>query len=369
MNGIKAGGTMVSVLFDEIKIGSAVIKNRFVRSATHEWLAEDSGGLTEPIFEIYKRLAKGDVGLIVSGYSFVSRCGKGSPGQQGIYDDGLINGYKRLSQVVRENGSRLFIQIVHCGRSALVTPDCPTPIAPSALPIPGTKMMSKAMSDEEIRRTIEDFVKAVSRVRRAGADGVQLHLAHGFLLSEFISPYLNRREDDWGGNTERRTRIVVEILRKARRENAGFPIAVKMNVTDGVEGGIDLNEAVRIAKILDQEGIEAIETSGGIDDAPKEVTCQKVTKPEEEAYFKEFSREIKRSVGCPVILVGGLRSLSVMEGIISEGYADMISLSRPLIREPNLVKRFESGRSSMARCVSCNKCFDVDGVKCNNKKV
>jgi 2,4-dienoyl-CoA reductase-like NADH-dependent reductase (Old Yellow Enzyme family) len=237
------------------------------------------------------------------------------------------------------------------------------------MPIPGTNTISKAMSDVEIRMTIEDFVKAVSRVKRSGADGVQLHLAHGFLLSEFISPYLNRREDDWGGDTERRTGIVIEILRKARRENSGFPIAVKMNVTDGVEGGIGLKEAVKIAKILDEEGIDAIETSGGIDEAPKDVTCQKVTKPEEEAYFKEFSREIKRVVGCPVILVGGLRSLSVMESMVSEGYADMISLSRPLIREPTLVKKFMSGRSSMAMCVSCNKCFDVDGIKCNYKKV
>ena len=360
---------MTSVLFEDIKIGSAVIKNRFVRSATHEWLAEDNGGLTERIFQIYKRLALGDVGLIISGYSFVSRCGKGSPGQQGIYEDRLIDGYKRLSRVAHENGSKLFIQIVHCGRSALVSSDCPVPISPSALPIPGTKMSSKAMSDEEIRRIIKDFVKAVSRVRRSDADGAQLHLAHGFLLSEFISPYLNRREDDWGGDTERRIRIVVEILRKARKENPGFPIAVKMNVTDGVEGGIDLKEAVKIAKILDREGIDAIETSGGIDEAPQEITCQKVTRPEEEAYFKQFSRDIKRAVGCPVILVGGLRSLSVMEDIVSEGYADMVSLSRPLIREPNLVKKFMSGRSKTAMCVSCNKCFDVDGVKCNNAKV
>lgn len=357
---------MASLLFEEIKIGSAVIKNRFVRSATHEWLAEDDGSLTEPIFQIYKRLAKGEVGLIMSGYSFVSRCGKGSPGQQGIYDDRLIDGYKRLSQEVHENGSRLFIQIVHCGRNSLISPDCPVPIAPSALPIPGKKMTSKAMSDEEIRRTIEDFVKAVSRVRRSGADGAQLHLAHGFLLSEFISPYLNRRDDDWGGDTERRTSIVVEILRKARKENSGFPIAVKMNVTDGVEGSMDLKEAVRIAKILDEENIDAIETSGGIDEAPKEITCQMVTKPEDEAYFREYSRAIKKVVDCPVILVGGLRSLSIMESMISEGYSDMVSLSRPLIREPNLVKKFISGESAVAKCASCNKCFDSDGVKCNH---
>lgn len=358
-----------STLFEGIDVGSVRIKNRFVRSATHEWLAEADGGLTEPIFNIYKRLAKGEVGLIISGYSFVSRCGKGSAGQQGIYDDRLVEGYVRLSRLVHEHGSRLFVQIVHCGRNSLVTSDCPAPFAPSALPIPGTSLTSTEMSEEDIQKTIGDFVRAVARVKRSEADGAQLHCAHGFLLSEFLSPYLNRREDSWGGDTDRRASIVVDILRKARKENPGFPIAVKMNVTDGVEGGIDLKEAVRIARILYEEGIDAIETSGGIDEAPRDITSQRVTNPGEEAYFKEFSREIKKVVGCPVILVGGLRSLSVMEEIVSEGFADMISMSRPFIREPTLVKNFMSGRSSAAKCASCNKCFDVDGIKCNNKKV
>lgn len=356
---------MASLLFEEIKIGPAVIKNRFARSATHEWLAEDDGGLTQPIFEIYKRLAKGDVGLIMSGYSFVSRCGKGSVGQQGIYDDRLTMGYERLTRLVHEHGSKLFVQVVHCGRSSLVGPACPAPIAPSALPIPGTKMVSKEMDGEEIRKTIRDFVRAVGRARKARADGAQLHCAHGFLLSGFISPFLNRREDDWGGDTERRTRIVVEIIRKAKRENPGFPIATKMNVVDGVKGGIDLREAVCIAKIFDEEGIAAIETSGGIDEAPKDLTCQKIVKPEEEGYFKDYSRAIKRSVGCPVILVGGLRSLRTMERMIADGYADMVSLSRPFIREPTLVRKFMSGESDAASCESCNGCFDEGGIRCN----
>lgn len=358
-----------SPLFSEIDIGSIRIKNRFVRSATHEWLAEEDGRLTEPIFNIYRRLAKGEVGLIISGYSFVSLCGKGSTGQQGIYDDRSIEGYSQLSGLAHEHGSKLFIQVVHCGRSSLVTGNCPVPMAPSAMPIPGIGRDSKEMSEDDIRKTIEDFANAIARVRKSGADGAQLHCAHGFLLSEFISPYLNQREDDWGGDTGRRARIIVEILRKAKRENPKFPIAAKMNVVDGVEGGINLTEAAKIARILDQEGVDAIETSGGIDEAPKDITCQTVTKPEEEAYFRDYSRKIKQTVDCPVILVGGLRSLSVMSRMISEGYSDMISLSRPLIREPNLVKKFMSGRSTSAKCVSCNKCSDVDGVKCNNAKV
>jgi 2,4-dienoyl-CoA reductase-like NADH-dependent reductase (Old Yellow Enzyme family) len=355
-----------SPLFESINIGPIKVKNRFVRSATHEWLAEEDGTLTDPIFQIYKRLAKGEIGLIVSGYSFVSPCGKGSPGQQGIFDDRAIDGYSQLARVVHENGSRLFLQVVHCGRSALTSESCPVPMAPSAMPIPGTKTKSRKMSEDDIERTILDFVRAVARSKKAGADGAQVHCAHGFLLSEFISPFLNRREDDWGGDTERRTRIVVEILRRAKKESPDYPIAAKMNVLDGVEGGIDLAESRRIAKILGEEGIDAIETSGGIDEAPKEITCQKVAGSKDEAYFREYSRAIKKVVNCPVILVGGLRSLRIMESMISEGYSDMVSLSRPLIREPNLVKKFMSGASTVAKCESCNKCFDSDGVKCNH---
>lgn len=355
-------------LFDEISIGSARIGNRFVRSATHECLAQKDGAITDRIQEIYEGLAMGKIGLITSGYSYISPCGKGSKGQQGIYDDRFIDGYARLSAAIRKHGSRFFIQIVHCGRSALVAKECGTPIAPSKLEIPGTTRTSKEMTEREIQDMIDDFIEAIRRAREAKADGVQLHCAHGFLLCSFLSPYLNRREDDWGGDTERRARIVVEIIRRGRRANPGFPITAKMNVYDGVEGGTDMEEAKRIAKVLDEEGIAAIETSGGIGEGLKEITCQEVKSQSDEAYFKEYSKAIKRIVSCPVILVGGVRSLPVMKRMLDEKYADMISLSRPLVREPNLIEKFASGRSSSSTCKSCNNCFDASGVKCNYGK-
>jgi 2,4-dienoyl-CoA reductase-like NADH-dependent reductase (Old Yellow Enzyme family) len=355
-------------LFDEINIGSVRIGNRFVRSATHECLAQEDGGLTDRIQGMYERLATGKVGLITSGYSYVLPCGKGSNGQQGIYDDHLINGYMRASAAIRKHGSRFFIQVVHCGKNALVTKECPQPLAPSGFDIPGTTQTSKEMTEAEILKTIDAFVEAIRRARVATADGVQLHCAHGFLLSSFLSPYLNRREDDWGGDTERRARIVVEIIRRGIIANPGFPITAKMNVYDGVEGGTDMEEAKKIAKILDEEGIAAIETSGGIGEGPKEITCQEVMSPSDEAYFKEYSRAIKRIVSCPVILVGGMRSIPVMRRILEEGYADMISLSRPLIREPNLIEKFAARRSTSSTCKSCNKCFDANGLKCNYGK-
>lgn len=358
----------LDILLDEIDIDNVHVKNRFVRSATHEWLAAEDGTISNEIMEIYERLAENHVGLIISGYSHVTKCGKSSPGQQGIWDDKMIPGYSRVAGAVRKSGAAFFIQIVHGGRHGLITEDCPQRMAPSAIPLPGSNIMPKEMSSGEIDSIIDDFVRATERAAKAKVDGVQIHCAHGFLLSSFLSPYTNRREDDWGGDTERRTRIVVEILRRSRNKIPGLAIAVKMNSWDGVECGIDKQEAVRIARILDSEGISAIEVSGGIEDAPQEITCMDdIDSEEKEAYFREHSKAIKEAVNCPVILVGGNRSIDNMSRMLSGGYADLVSLSRPLIREPDLISKFLRGDVRASSCISCNGCFDETGIKCNIK--
>lgn len=356
-------------LLEKIGIGGAQIRNRFVRSATHEWLACDDGRPTEPIARIHETLSKNGIGLCISGYAFISMDGRGSKGQQGIHSDDVLPYYREIVDRVHKHGSAFFIQLVHNGRHSFATRDCPNPPSASELPIPGTSLNSRSMTEKEIEKVINDFVSAIGRSKKAGADGIQLHCAHGFLLSSFLSPFLNRREDDWGGDTTRRTRIVVEILRRAKKRFPEYPMAAKMNCTDGVEGGIDMDEAVRIAKILASEGIDAIEVSGGIEDAPNDITCQRVDSPEQEAYFREYSKAIRQKVDCPVILVGGIRSLRVMNRMVSNGYADMVSMSRPLIREPDLISKIVNGRKTEASCVSCNKCFDTTGVKCNRMSI
>lgn len=352
-------------LVEDINIGMAHIKNRLVRSATHEWLAEDDGTPTEPISHMYETLASHEIGLIISGYAYVSSNGKGSKGQQGLHSDHVIPPYREIADRIHRHGSSFFIQLVHNGRYSYPTMESPFPPAPSELPVPGTNVRSRAMTGDEIERVIEDFVAAIGRAMRAGADGVQLHCAHGFLISSFLSPFLNRREDDWGGDTVGRTRIAIEILRRARKRFGNYPIMAKINCIDGIQGGMDARESIEIAKILSSEGIDAIEVSGGIDEAPIDITCQQVTSIEQEAYFREYSKAIRRAVNCPVILVGGIRSLEVMRKILSDACADMISMSRPLIREPDFVSKLLSGKKSEASCVSCNKCFDETGVKCN----
>jgi 2,4-dienoyl-CoA reductase-like NADH-dependent reductase (Old Yellow Enzyme family) len=188
------------------------------------------------------------------------------------------------------------------------------------------------------------------------------------LLSSFISPYTNQRTDEWGGSVENRTRIIAEIIRRARElVGEDFPIMAKMNATDGFENrGLDAPECVDVAVAMESAGVCAIEVSGGIFEAGEVMTRSGINSPGREAYFREYARMIKQGVGIPVMLVGGLRSKAVMEEMLSGGYADMVSLSRPLIMEPDLVVKFRDGAQG-AECTSCNRCFDESGVRCNSR--
>ncbi|MDH5747466.1 MAG: NADH:flavin oxidoreductase, partial [Candidatus Bathyarchaeota archaeon] len=211
-----------------------------------------------------------------------------------------------------------------------------------------------------------------------GFDAVQLHGAHGYLLSEFLSPYTNRRTDEYGGDTENRMRIVENIYnRTVEKIGRDFPVLIKINVSDFLEGGIDLNESQKIAERLSNLGIGAIETSGGMFETRKynkNLTASriKIDSKDKEAYFLPYAREIKKVISIPLILVGGIRSLDVIEKILAEDSADFISMSRPLIREPDLpnkwLKRIDK---STADCISCNACYKSlmnGGVRCIQKE-
>ena len=356
------------MLFEPIEIVGLHIPNRFVRSATHEWLAGEDGTPTPAIGDMYEELAKYEVGLIISGYSYVNQAGKSSQAQQGIYNDRFIEPYRQITGRVHKYNSKIALQIVHGGRQALITPEYPHTLAPSAVKDSSSGITPQPMTEEQIQRTIEDFAQAVRRVHVAGFDAVQLHIAHGFLLSSFISPYTNQRTDEWGKSVENRTRIIVEIIRHAR-EMVGedFPIMAKMNATDGFGyKGLDAPECVDVAVALESAGVCAIEVSGGIFEAGEVMSRPGINSQEEEAYFREYARMIKQGVSIPVILVGGLRSRSVMEEMLASGYADMVSLCRPLIMEPDLLVKFRQGVRE-AGCTSCNRCFDENGVRCNSR--
>lgn len=361
------------MIFDPISVCNLELPNRFVRSATHEFMAEKDGKPTSRLGDLYEELAKGEVGLIITGYSYVLPGGQSDIYQQGIYDDRFIEPYLQITERVHRYKSKIVLQIVHGGRQASTSETYPVPMAPSAVKDGHATVMPREMTEQEIMNMIKAFTKAAVRAKKAGFDGVQLHCAHGFLLSNFISPYTNVRTDRWGGSVENRARIVTEITRYIKAQaGADFPVLVKMNATDGfrpgsqkAELGITISEAIKTAKFLEQAGVCAIEVSGGISEAGAVTIRTAITSPAKEAYFKEYSKEIKKAVNIPVMLVGGIRSLPVMEDLLKEGFADLISMSRAFICEPDLVLKLKSGEARKTKCQSCNLCFDLEGIKCN----
>ncbi|WP_406657180.1 NADH:flavin oxidoreductase [Methanolobus sp. ZRKC2] len=359
------------MLFEPISLCGMEVSNRFVRSATHEWMAEPDGTPTEKIGDIYEELARNETGVIITGYAYVNPKGKSDHLQQGIYDDRFIEDYRKIVDRVHKYKSRIVLQIAHGGRQTMISSEAPYALAPSAITEKTMGITPEEMTEKEVLETIDDFANAVRRGKEAGFDAVQLHCAHGFLLSNFISPYTNRRKDRWGGSTEKRTRIILDIIEKAR-EMVGnnYPIMVKLNATDGYPEGsrkntLDAPESIEIAKILAENGVCAIEVSGGTAEAGDELFRTDIDSQEKEAYYKQYSKMIKEAVDVPVILVGGIRSKVVMEMLLEEGYADMISMSRPFVAEPDLVVKIKNGEIDVVKCVSCNLCSDSSGIKCN----
>ncbi|MEN6565711.1 MAG: NADH:flavin oxidoreductase [Veillonellales bacterium] len=358
----------MSVLFEPISIGSMVVKNRFVRSATQDTLGNEDGSISEKEILLYRRLAENDVGLIITAHSYVQHpLGRGSIRQNGIFNDSLIEGYQRLAAAVHPYGSKLVLQISHAGRQTAVDlPAGEQAIAPSAVTDNSTGITPRAMTSDEISQLIHAFVEAMVRAKRSGCDGVQLHIAHGYCLSQFLSPYTNRRTDEWGGCVKNRTRILKEIILQGKQLiGDDYPVLVKLNSTDGYSGAgyLCLQDVLYTARLLESLGVSAIEVSGGIRESKKVMSQPNIRQPEQEAYFAPAAKKIKAVVNIPVILVGGIRSLSVMEDLITRQTTDLISLSRPFVKEPDLVNRLRHSQTKAA-CVSCNACFSPNGLQC-----
>jgi 2,4-dienoyl-CoA reductase-like NADH-dependent reductase (Old Yellow Enzyme family) len=354
-----------SILFSPIKIGAIQTPNRFVRSATHDFMAEEDGTATERQVQLFRQLADGEVGLIITGHVYINPNGKASPRQAGISEDRFIEGLRRITEAVHAFPAKVFIQLAHAGRQTKEKYCGCTPLAPSAVYEPTLKITPKEMTQQEILGIIHDFIQAGRRAKEAGFDGAQLHIAHGYLLSSFISPYTNRRADEWGGSTSNRLRIVVEIVRGIRGTlGKEFPLIAKLNSTDFLPTGLQLGESIEMAKILEKEGIDGIEVSGGMSEAGKGSMWQGLRPEEEEGYFVESASNFKQALHVPIFGLGGNRTFGVMERIVSEGKADLISLSRPLIREPYLIKKFRAGLIDKSECISCNKCLNPRGIAC-----
>lgn len=351
-------------LFETTSINGMNLRNRIVRSATWEGMCEENGRPTQKLADCYAALSKGGVGLIITGYTFVRPEGKQFPGKMGIHSDAFAEAHKNLARAVHASGGAVAIQLVHAGGQADPEVSGQTTVAPSSLETPQFSSLPEALTVEQIDAIVEAFAAGARRSKAWGYDGVQLHGAHGYLISQFLSPLTNRRTDAYGGSIENRCRFLLEVYHSVRKAvGQDYPVMIKLNAADNLEGGLEFDDALYTARQLDSAGIDAIEVSSGTpasgDIGPAR---EKINKPEKEAYNLDAATRIKAQVSCPVMAVGGFRSFEVAQKAVGERGLDYISMSRPLIREPGLSDRWQKGDTKRATCISCNKCF-VPGIK------
>ena len=357
-------------LFCAIQIGSLELENRLVRSATAERLAtEPIGRATPALAALLGGLARGGVGLIISGHAYVTPKGKAHPEMLSAHCDEMLPGLKTLADAVHEDGGRIALQINHGGRQCdeACTPEtlAPSPVSVSSGRLP------REMTPVEIVEVVDAFGQAARRAQLAGFDAVQLHGAHGYLIGQFLSPHTNRRRDAWGGDFERRLAFLAAVCEAVRGEvGSDYPVFIKLGMMDNLQSvpdGLNPDEGARVVSRLADLGLDAVEVSGGYGGGSDFVGRLGVGTKAPEAYFRDLARRARAATDLPVILVGGLRSRAVMDEVLSSGDADMISLCRPLIREPDLPNRLRSGEATVAACISGGRCWAKgmgQGISC-----
>lgn len=360
----------MSKLFEKTTINTMSLKNRFVRSATWEGMAKEDGSCSPKLINLMEKLTQGHIGLIITGYAFVSREGQAAPFQLGVYSDDLLPGITEMAETVHNADGKILMQLAHGGLFAHPQLTGQDPIGPSAM-MTEKGLTGREMTKQEIQGIVSAFRESAIRAQKAGFDGIQIHAAHGYLLSQFLSPFFNKREDEYGGSIENRGRIVLEVVQSVR-EAVGdqFPVLVKINAEDFLDGGFCVDDMLNVARMLEKSSVDAIELSGGtilgILMGTPNISFSRIG--DEEIYYEAAAKRYKGEIRIPLMLVGGIRSYEVSQRLVEEGVTDYVSLCRPLIREPDLIKRWELGDTREADCVSENACFqpgiEGKGVHC-----
>jgi 2,4-dienoyl-CoA reductase-like NADH-dependent reductase (Old Yellow Enzyme family) len=359
---------MALALFEHSSLNSLHLANRFVRSATWEGLAAADGSATPELVDVYAELARNAVGLVITGHAFVEPAGRFGLQQLGAHKDELIPSLASLVAAVHQAGGEIALQISHAGLWA--AGDGGGPFGPSARQSE-SGLLGRDMTLEEIAAIPSAFAQAALRARIAGYDAVQIHAAHGYLLSSFLSPFFNKREDGYGGDAERRARLAVEVVSEVRQAvGPHYSVLIKINTEDFLPGGATVDDMLVTAAMVQEAGIDAIELSGGtsVSGDFRSVRTGSALRGRRGPYYEPAARRLKERSRVPVMLVGGIRTLAEAERVVAEGIADYVGLSRPLIREPGLVARWQGGDLRPSRCRSCNECFfrgfNGEGVTC-----
>lgn len=381
-------------VFTPIKMGNIEIRNRVIRSAAFEGMCPD-GQPSDVLIEYHKKVSAGGVGMTTVAYVSVSPEGRTYAHQMWMRKE-IMPRLKILTDTIHSQGAGAAVQLGHCGYFASMPVTGARPIGPSVVFNTYGLTFPKKMDENDINRIIDDFGTAAALSIEAGFDAVEVQASHGYLISQFLSPFTNRRTDKWGGSIENRMRLLLAVVRKVRQAiGPNKAMLVKLNLSDGFEGGLLLNDAVEIAKGLEKEGgVDALVLSGGFvskvpmyimrGDVPFKEMYEGQTSltkkigllligrimiksfPFEEAYFLNDARSILKAVKIPLVLLGGLRTLSKMEEVISEGF-QFVSMARPLIMEPDLINKMAKGETKSSACEPCNKCIaamDKNGMEC-----
>ena len=333
-------------IFEAVKLNHINMKNRLIRSATWEGIAEFDGSISSEAYEIYGELANGGIGAVIVGFTDISDDDYYIHGAMKLSRDDLIPQYRKLADVIHSAECPAIIQLA----LGAYYRKLPNGLTQQAEP--------DQMTESEIRQVTDMFIQAAVRAEKAGFDGVQIHAAHFFFLSRFISPRVNHRNDSYGGDALRRSRIIIDILKGIKENCPSLHVMTKINSSDFMHGGLTQSESLEICRLLAENGIDSIEVSGN------GTSVQGIRAHVNEAYFLDFAAELAENVNVPVILVGGLRSVETMQEILDTTKIELLSLSRPLLREPNLPLKFLEGSSTVSKCVSCNSCYGSHAHRC-----
>lgn len=347
-------------LFQPANIGAVEIKNRIVMAPMVTNYCENDGSVTDRLKSFLEKRAKGGAGLIVVEAAYVHPSGRGMSHQLGIHSDAMIGGLKSLVEQIHQHGAKVAVQLFHCGRQGACALTGSALMAPSAVPCPVCKEVPQAMTTEEIEMIAQSFGQAAFRAREAGFDLVEIHGAHGYLINQFLSPYSNRRQDDYGGSFNNRARFPLMVLDRVRKAvGDDYPVCYRMSADEYVEGGLTIEDTTVFARMLVEKGVDAISVSGGVYESSKMIVQSPLVA---EGVFADNAGVIKEAINAavPVMVAGNIKDPYTAESILDEGKTDMIALARALLADADFPNKAQTGRTEdIDSCTGCNQgCID-----------
>ncbi len=328
-----------------------VLRNRFVKAAMSEQLADRRGQATPVLEDLYRRWARGGAALLITGNAMVDGTQLSEPYNLVAERASSLEGLSALAAAAHDGEARIWLQLNHPGRQSSRVVSS-RPVAPSAVPmgmLPAMFAQPRVLDESQIRDIIHRFARSARLAADAGFDGVQVHAAHGYLLNQFLSPFTNRRTDRWGGSLSNRSRLLLEVIEAIQQiAPAGFVVGVKLNSADFQRGGFSEEESMTVVSYLEAAGIDLLEVSGGTYEAPAMLSTKPASTREREAYFFDYVSAVRSTTRLPVMLTGGLRTPAAMEAVVTSGTVDLVGLARPLTLVPDLPRRVLSGEAQIA---------------------